>query len=229
MRNLLRLIGVDVLAPLAAIAALLMIGVMLGWPVWWVSVCSMLCLLIVQAVIVNVIGYRRDLVTVGTDDAAPGLRLAVVAVAATTLVAAAIVGYTHWTVSDHTFERDSVEVVRIASKVSEATATFTPTDPELSIDQATSMMTPESAEAFRAQFAPAAADMAKREVTARAQTISAGLEALGRSAASVAVVLRGTQAAPGGEPSSAVLALRVGLAKQDGDWKVVDVAAIKSQ
>ena len=100
MRNLLRLIGVDVLAPLAAIAALLMIGVMLGWPVWWVSVCSMLCLLIVQAVIVNVIGYRRDLVTVGTDDAAPGLRLAVVAVAAATLVAAAIVGYTRWTVPD---------------------------------------------------------------------------------------------------------------------------------
>ena len=224
MRNLLRLIGVDVLTPLAAIAALLMIGVMLGWPVWWVSVSSMLCLLIVQAVIVNVIGYRRDLVTVGTDDAAPGLRLAVVAVAAATLVAAAIVGYTRWTVPDGTFERDSVEVVRIASKVSEATATFTPTDPELSIDQAMSMMTPESAEAFKAQFAPAAADMAKREVT-----ISAGLEALGRSAASVAVVLRGTQAAPGGEPSSAVLALRVGLAKQDGDWKVVDVAAIKTQ
>lgn len=229
MRNLFRLMGVDVFAPVAAIAALLLIGVMLGWPVWWVSVCSMLCLLIVQAVIVNVIGYRRDLVTVGTDDAAPALRLAVVAVTAAALVAAAVVGYTHWTVPDRTFERDSAEVVRIASKVAEATATFTPTDPESSIDQVMSMMTPESAEAFKAQFAPAAADMAKRQVTARAQTISAGLEVLGRSAASTAVVLRGTQGAPGDEPSSAVLTLRVGLAKQDGAWKVVDVAAINSR
>ena len=92
MRNLTRVLAFDVTAPLAAIAALLMIGVMLGWPMWWVSVCSMLCLLIAQAVIVNVVLFRRDSVTVGTDDDAPGLRLAVVAVTATALAAAVTVG-----------------------------------------------------------------------------------------------------------------------------------------
>ena len=60
MRNRLRVLAIDVAAPLAAIAGLVMIGVMLGWPLWWVSACSVLCLLIVQAVIVNIVGYRRE-------------------------------------------------------------------------------------------------------------------------------------------------------------------------
>ena len=80
MRNLARVLAVDVAAPLAIIGGLLTIGVILGWPIWWVSVCSMLCLLVLQAVIVNVVLYRRDSVTVGTDDDAPLLRLAVAAV-----------------------------------------------------------------------------------------------------------------------------------------------------
>lgn len=68
MRNAARVLAFDVAAPSAAIGALLMIGVMLGWPLWWVSLCSILCLLIVQAVILNVVLYRRDSVTLGTDD-----------------------------------------------------------------------------------------------------------------------------------------------------------------
>ena len=48
MRNLWRLLAFDIMAPLAAIAALLMIGVVLGWPLWWVSACSVLVLLIVR-------------------------------------------------------------------------------------------------------------------------------------------------------------------------------------
>ena len=91
----------------------------------------MLCLMVVQAVIVNVVLYRRDSVTLGTDDDAPGLRLAAVAVAAVTLGSAAVVGYNAWTLPDRAFTRDSAEVVRIASDVAEATATFTPTDPGL--------------------------------------------------------------------------------------------------
>lgn len=229
MRNLLRVLAIDVAAPVAAVAGLLMIGMMLGWPLWWVSVCSVLCLLIVQAVIVNIVGYRRDSVTVGTDDDAPGLRLAVVGLTAVVLAAAVAVGYTQWTLSDRAFTRDSGEVIRIASEVSEATATFSPSDPSSSIDRVTSMMAPESAEAFKAQFTPATADLAKRKVTAKAQTISAGLEVLGRTAASVAVLMRGTQAAPGQPPSSSVLALRVALAKQDGTWKVIDVAPVSSR
>lgn len=228
MRNRLRVLAIDVAAPLAAIAGLLTIGVMLNWPLWWVSACSVLCLLIVQAVIVNIVGYRRDSVTVGTDDDAPGLRLIVVGLTAGVLAAAVAVGYTQWTRSDRAFTRDSGEVVRIASEVSEATATFSPNDPSSSIDRVTAMMAPDSAEAFKAQFTPATADLAKRNVTAKAQTISAGLEVLGRTAASVVVLMRGTQTTPGEQPSSAVLALRVALVKQDGGWTVVDVSPVSS-
>ena len=71
--------------------------------------------------------------------------------------------------------------------------------------------------------------MAKRNVSAQAYTVSAGLEALGPSSASVAVLMRGTQSAPGQDPTSAVLALRVALSRQDGGWRVVDVAPISSR
>ena len=229
MRNAARVLAFDVAAPLAAVGALLMIGVMLGWPLWWVSVCSILCLLIVQAAILNVVGYRRDSVTMGTDDDTPGLRLAVVGITTATLVVAAVVGYTRWTVPDRDFTRDTTEVVRIAAQVAEATATFSPTNPAAAIDQATAMMSPEQAEAFKAQFGPASADMAKRRVTAEARAISAGLEALAPSAASVAVIMRGTQTEPGQQPSVAVLSLRVALSKDGGDWKVVGLSPINTR
>lgn len=229
MRNLARVLGVDVLAPLAAVAGLLMIGVVLAWPLWWVSVCSVLCTLIVQAVIVNVVGYRRDSVTVGTDDDAPGLRLAVVGVATAALVAAAVVGYARWAVPDRAFVKDSAEVVAIATKVAEATATFTPATPDIAVQRAVQLMTPERAEAFRAQFDSTAADLTERKVTATAQTISAGLEALGPSAADVAVLMRGTQSEAGKPATAAVLALRVALTKRDGDWMVDDVSPINSR
>ena len=81
MRNRWRVLAFDVAAPVAAIAARVYIGVALAWPLWWVSVCSVLCLLIVQGMIVNFVLLRRDGVTVGTDDDGPGLRLAVVGLA----------------------------------------------------------------------------------------------------------------------------------------------------
>ena len=229
MRNLTRVLAFDAAAPLAAIAALLVIGVMLGWPLWWVSVCSILCLLIVQAVIVNVVLYRRDSVTVGTDDDAPGLRLAVAGITTAALVAAAVVGYSRWTLPDRAFDANSGEVVRIATEVAEATATFTPATPDVAVERAAAMMTPERAEVFRAQFAATAADLTKRKVTAAARTISAGLEALGSSAASVAVLMRGTQAEAGKPPSVAVLALRVALTKLGDGWKVTDVTPINTR
>jgi hypothetical protein len=229
MRNVTRVLAFDVAAPLAAIAALLIIGVMLGWPLWWVSICSILGLLVVQAVIVNVVLFRRDSVTVGTDDDAPAIRLAVVAITAAALAVAAAVGYARWTLPDRAFTRDTAEVVRIAVEVGEATATFSPTDPASALDRAASMMTPESAEAFKAQFAGPAADLAKRKVTAQARTISTGLEALSPSAASVDVLMRGNQTEPGKQTNSAVLALRVALSKLDDGWKVVDVTPINSR
>ncbi len=229
MRNAARVLAFDVLAPLAAIAALLIIGVILGWPLWWVSVCSILCLLIVQTVIANLVLYRRDSVTAGTDDDAPALRLAVVGITTAALVAAAVVGYYRWTLPDRAFDKNSGEVVKIATQVAEDTATFSPVTPDIALERAVSMMTPERAEAFKAQFASTAADLAKRKVTAGARAISAGLEALGSSAASVAVLMRGTQTEAGKPPSVAVLALRVALAKLDGAWLVTDVTPINSR
>jgi hypothetical protein len=229
MRNAARVLAFDVAAPAAAVGALLMIGVMLGWPLWWVSVCSVLCVLIVQAVILNVVLYRRDAVTMGTDDDTPGLRLTVVGLTTAALAVAAVVGYTRWTLPDRQFTADTTEVVRLASEVAEATATFTPAAPNSALDRAAALMAPERAEEFRNQFGPTTADMAKRRVTADAKTISAGLEALTPTAATVAVLMRGTQAEPGEQPSSAVLALRVALAEQDGRWLVVDVSPINAR
>lgn len=229
MRNAARVLAFDIAAPVVAIGALLMIGVMLGWPLWWVSVCSILCVLIVQAAILNIVLYRRDSVTMGTDDDTPGLRLAVVGLTTAAMVVAAAVGYTRWTLPDRQFTGDTTEVVRLASEVAEATATFAPATPTAALDRAIALMAPERAEVFKSQFASATADMAKKRVTADAKTISAGLEALTPAAATVAVLMRGTQAEPGQQPSSAVLALRVALSKQDDRWLVVDVIPISAR
>lgn len=226
MKNLARVLAVDVAAPLAVIAGLLGIGMVLGWPLWWVAVCSMLCLLVLQAVIVNVVLYRRDSVTVGTDDDVPWLRLVVAATAAASVVAAAVLGYLRWSIPDRAFAQDSAAVVRIASDVGESAASFTPTAPDAALDRAAALMVPERADAFKAEFGKSAADLAKRKATATAQTISAGIEALGPSEASVAVMLRASQNAPGEQPSVAVLALRVALSKQDDGWKVVDLIPV---
>ncbi|WP_102145767.1 hypothetical protein [Mycobacterium hubeiense] len=229
MRDRLRVLAFDILAPAAAIAALVFIGLALAWPLWWVSVCSILCLLIVQGVIVNFVLARRDGVTVGTDDDGPGLRLAVVGVATAALAAAVVVSYLQWTVPDRNLNRDSAEVVGIASSVSEATATFTPQSPTASIDRATAMMRPERADAFKNEFAGVAKELTSKNVSAQASTISAGVEAIGPNAASVAVVLRGTQSVPGKQPDVAVLALRVTLSKEGGRWLVDDVTPIHSR
>ena len=229
MRNRWRLLAFDILAPAAAIAGLVYIGAGLAWPMWWVSVCSVLCLLVLEGVAVNVALARRDGVTVGTDDDGPHLRLAVAAVAASALVAGVVVGYLNWTVPDRTLRNDTAEVVGIASSVSEASATFTPQNPTASIDRATEMMSPQSAETFKSEFTNVAKDLTSRNISAQASTVSAGIEAIGPTDASVAVVLHGTQNSPGNPPDTAVLALRVQLSKQDGRWLVDDVSPIHSR
>jgi hypothetical protein len=229
MRNRWRVLAFDILAPAAAVAALIFIGVALAWPLWWVSVCSVLCLLIVEGVVVNFVLARRDSVTVGTDDDGPVLRLAVAAVATVALVVAVVVGYTRWTVPDRALHNDSAEVVGIASSISEASATFTPQSPTASLDRATAMMSPKSAEAFKNEFANVAKDLTSKNISAQATTVSAGIEAIGPDAASVAVILRATQSAPGKPSDTAVLALRVQLSKTDGHWLVDDVSPIHSR
>lgn len=229
MRNAWRVLAFDVTAPLGTAAALLAIGIVLRWPPWWVSACSMLILLIVEGVVVNFVLLRRDSVTVGTDDDGPGLRLGVVALCAAALVAAVLVGFTHWTVPDRDLKHGSAESVRVAVAVAEATATFSPQDPEESVDRVAAMMVPEQAKAFKDEFAESTADLARRDVTAQASALSAGVEAIGPSAASVAVVLRATQNQPGQQPDRAVLALRVTLTKQDDHWLVVGVSPINAR
>ena len=93
MRNAWRVVAFDIAAPLAAISALLMIGYALDWRVWWVAVCSVVCTLIVEGAVVNFVLFRRDKVTLGTDDDGPGLRLAVVGLSTAALVAAVLVTY----------------------------------------------------------------------------------------------------------------------------------------
>lgn len=229
MRNRLRVLVFDVLAPVVTIAALIYVGVALAWPTWWVSVCSILCLLIVQALVVDFVLFRRDGVTVGTDDDGPGLRLAVVGLSAAALIAAVIVGYTQWTLPDRAIHSDIDEVVGIASSVAEASATFTPQDPNASIERAAKLMTPEKAESYRREFASVARDLTSRSVSGQASTISAGVEAIGPAVASVAVVMRGTQNAPNTPPDVAVLALRITLTKDTGQWLVEDVTPINAR
>lgn len=229
MRNLWRLLAFDVVAPLAAIAALLAVGVVLAWPLWWVAACSALVLLIVEGVGVNFWLLRRDSVSVGTDDEAPGLRLAVVFLCTAALAAAVLTGYTHWTRPDRDFRKDSREVVQVATGMAEAMASFTPSAPMSSIDRAAAMMVPEQADAFRDQYKKSSADLAQHNVTAQAATLAAGVEALGPSVASVAVILRVTQNAPGQPPSQVAPALRVTLAKKGGTWLVADVRPINSR
>jgi hypothetical protein len=229
MRNAWRILAFDVAPPLAAIAALAYIGIALAWPLWWVSVCSVLCLLIVEAVVVNVVLARRDGVTVGTDDDGPRLRLAVAAGATATLAAAVVVGYLNWSVPDRNLRNDAAEVVGIATTVAEASATFTPQSPSASIDRAVAMMSAQSAEEFKKEFVSVAKDLASRNISAQASTVSAGVEAIGPAAASVAVILHGTQSSPGKPTDTAVLALRVQLSKQDGRWLVDDVSPIHSR
>ncbi|MDX1892240.1 hypothetical protein [Mycolicibacterium sp. 050158] len=229
MRNRLRVLGFDVAAPLAAILALVYLGVVLAWPLWWVSVCSVLCLLIVQGSIVNVVLFRRDGVTVGTDDDGPGLRLAVVGLATVALAAAVVVGYTRWTAPEAAMHRDVSEVVGIASSAAEASATFAPATPTASLDRLTSMMTPRGSDAFKAEFDSMAKDLTTKGLSVQASTVSAGVEAIGPQAAVVAVVMRGTQNGPGRAPETVPLPLRVSLLKQDGRWLVDDLSPINSR
>jgi hypothetical protein len=229
MRNLWRLLAFDIVAPLAAIGALLMIGVVLGWPQWWVSACSALVLLIMQGVAVNFWLLRRDSVSVGTDDDGPGLRLAVVFLCAAALVAAVLVGYTHWTTPDRDFKADSRDAVQVATGMAEAAASFTPSSPNSSIDRAAAMMVPEQAGPFKQQYAKFSADLAQHNVTAQATTLAAGVEALGPAAASVAVVLRVIQTTPGQPPSQAAPALRVTLKKHGSDWQVFELMPLNAR
>lgn len=229
LRRLWRVLSFDIAAPLAAIAGLLMLGVVLGWPLWWVSACSILVLLVVEGIVVNLLLLRRDSVTVGADDDAPGLRLVVVALCTAAVATAAAIGYTHWTTPNRDLKRDSAEVVQIATKVAEMTGSVSPGDPMGSVERALEMVAPDHADAFKKKFGSVATDLANHNVTAQTVTLAAGVEAIGPSMARVAVVLRSTQNVWDQPPKTSVVAARVTLTKQSGRWLAIDLSPIHSR
>ncbi|NDJ90502.1 hypothetical protein [Mycolicibacter kumamotonensis] len=228
-RTLWRVLAFDIAAPLAAIGGLLLVGLMLDWQLWWVSVCSVLILLIVEGMVVNFLLLRRDAVTVGTDDDRPGLRLGVVSLAAAALAAAAVLGYLRWTQPDQQLEADSGDVVKTAVAMAEAAATVSPANPEASIEKAATFMVPDRVNAFKESIGRTATEMANRNIAVDAQTLSAGVEALGPSAARVAVVLRSVQSVANQQVKQAVVPVRVTLTKRGGQWMVLEMSPIHAR
>lgn len=219
----------DVVAPLAAIAGLLGVGLVLDWPLWWVSLCSVLILLIVEGVAINFLLMRRDSVTVGTDDERPALRFGVVVLTTAALVAAAVLGYLNWTQPDRELEADATEVVKIAVDMSEAAATVAPANPDASIEKATAFMIPDRVQSFKDTIGRSATEMANRNIAVEAQALSAGVEAIGPSAARVAVVLRSVQSVANQQVKQAVVPVRVTLTKRDGQWMVLEMSPIHAR
>ncbi|MDD7812053.1 hypothetical protein PP713_05685 [Mycobacterium sp. CSUR Q5927] len=228
-RSLWRVLAFDIAAPLAAIGGLLFFGLVKDWPLWWVSVCSVLVLLIVEGMVVNFLLLRRDGVTVGTDDDRPGLRLGVAGLAATALVVAAVFGYLDWTVPDQELEADSGEVVKTAVAMAEAAATVSPANPDASIEKAATFMVPDRVNAFRESIGRTATEMANRNIAVDAQALSAGVEALGPSAARVAVVLRSVQSVANQQVKQAVVPVRVTLTKRGDQWRVLEMSPIHAR
>jgi len=91
-----RILLFDVLFPITCAAAFVTIGVGLDWPLWWVSACAVLCLLVTQTMAANFYVLRRQGLSVGTDPHVPSLRAATVAATVASTVAAVFIGYTHW-------------------------------------------------------------------------------------------------------------------------------------
>ena len=224
-----RIAAFDVAAPLAAIGGLLLIGQIFDWALWTVSLCSILVLIVVEGMVVNFLLMRRDAVTVGIDDDRPGLRLAVVSLAAVALLAAAVLGYLRWTRPDQDLTADSAEVVQIAGALAEAAATVSPTDPNASIEKAAALMAPERVNAFRESIGRTTTDMANQNIAVQAQMLSAGVEAIGPSMARVVVVLRSTQSVANDQVKQIVVPLRVTLSKLSGQWLVQEVGPIHAR
>jgi hypothetical protein len=226
MRNVWRILAFDIVFPLGDAAAFAMIGVILGWPQWWLWLCAVLWTWVVVSMAVNFSMLRRHGVSVGTDPHNPGVRVAAVALTVASLAAAMFITYTHWWVPERTGEGDVAAVVRLASEVAEATATFTPQDPLSAIQRVTASMSPDEADTFRRSFAPAVLDLAAHGVSGQAVIVSAGVEAISGTDATVSVILRVTRSAAGSAPEQSVQALRVASAKHQGQWQPVAATRI---
>jgi hypothetical protein len=140
-----------------------------------------------------------------------------------------VLGYLRWTVPDRDLEADSYAVVAAAVGMAEAAATVSPADPEASIDKAASFMVPDRVAAFRESIGRTANDMASRNIAVDADTLSAGVEALGPSAARVAVVMRSVQTVANQQVKQSVVPVRVTLTKRDNQWLVLEMSPIHAR
>ena len=232
MRNRLRVLAFDVLAPLAPSLALVYIGVALAWPLWWVSVCSVLCLLIVQGVSSTSCCTAATASRSAPTTTGPACGWRSSALTAVALVAAVVVGYTRWTVPDRTMHDDMAEVVGIASSVAEASATFTPQRSEC-VDRPGHRRddTSTAPTAFATNSTPVAKDLTSKNLSGAGEHRLGGRRGhrAGRRPV-VAVVMRGTQNAPGKQPATCRAGAAGITADQDGGrWLVDDVTPINSR
>jgi ABC-type transporter MlaC component len=87
-------------------------------------------------------------------------------------------------------------------------------------------MEPEQAEKFKASYGKEAANQAAQNISAQAQTISAGVNAISSDSAIVAVVMRATRQEPGKPQGRVIVGVQVALSKADGEWRVLDLIPI---
>ena len=83
--------------------------------------------------------------------------------------------------------------------------------------------------AFRESIGRTANDMASRNIAVDADTLSAGVEALGPSAARVAVVMRSVQTVANQQVKQSVVPVRVTLTKRDNQWLVLEMSPIHAR
>ncbi|MEU9805749.1 hypothetical protein [Mycobacterium sp. NPDC050853] len=209
-----------------ALLAIVMLGVILGWPTWWVAIGTAAGLLIAQGVALNAYLARRDSVTFGTDDDGPGLRTGIAALAAAAVVAVAVVGYRDWTVPDRAGNADRAAVTDVVATVAEAVVNYNPSSPDTYVHKATEHMTQEQAQSFTRDFDRATAELKAKGISQKGEVISVGLEAIGPESGVAATLVRRTSTAAKTQSVEAVLALRMTLAKRDGRWLVDNIAPI---
>ena len=228
MRNLFRLLAFDIVAPLATIGALLMIGVVLGWPLWWVSACSVLVMLIVEGVGANFWLLRRDSVSVGTDDDAPGLRLAVAFLCAAALSAAVLTGYTHWPSPTATSKRIRERWSRSPGD-GRGDGVVRPGRADRLARPGRGDDGPGAGGRVQGAIQKVQCRNGPTQISAQATTLAAGVEALGPSVASVAVIVRVAQNTPGQPPSRGGACVAGGADQAGQRLAGVDVVPMNSR
>ena len=131
MRNFVQVLLIDVVVPVAVLVALALMGLFLGWPLWWVAVASMLALLVVEGAAQPLPGASRP-GQFRHRRRRPRLRLALVGLVTALLVARRWPwGYPGGPCPIGTCAPIPVRWFGWRPPSPEATATFSPRDPDV--------------------------------------------------------------------------------------------------